>query len=118
MAERPISFADLIHRIVGKPAPAQLQHRPVFGRGAELLPGTQARHGDWWVILHGASASGVLLIHKHRIASSQVEVKIDAPLGAVLSVTLDVMSTQAVGELFETAAEFLKTDAAPAKSAG
>jgi len=49
----------------------------------------------------------MILIHEHRIVSPQIEVRIDAPQGTVLSATLNVECTQPRGELFETIAKFL-----------
>ncbi len=105
MADRPNTFAALIERIVGTPAPDQPLHRPVFARGAEITAERKSPDEDWWAILHSASPVGVILIHQHRIVSSQIEVRIDAS-GAVLWAMLDVKSTQPRGELFETVAEF------------
>jgi hypothetical protein len=47
------------------------------------------------------------LIHAHPIASSQLQVKMGAPPGDVLSVIVDVRSTRPVDELFETVVAFL-----------
>ena len=101
------TFADLIQRIAGLPAPGQLQHRPLSARAREFDASRQAMDPDWWVILHSTSASGVVLIHAEPVAAGQLEVMIEVPLGAVLSVIVDVKSTREFGDLFETAAEFL-----------
>jgi hypothetical protein len=73
---------------------------------------------DWWVILHSTSASGVVLIHAEPVAAGQLEVMIEVPLGAVLSVIVDVKSTREFGDLFETVAEFLGASAPQAGPGG
>lgn len=100
------TLAELIQRIA-PPDPVHVQHRTIVARARELDRQGKRSRGDWWVLLHSASSQRVLLIHRRRIAATQLELKIDAPLGEVLCARLDVRSTRSVGELFETTAEFL-----------
>lgn len=118
MADRPLTFSDLIHRIAKPQTPDEAGYQPLIGRAAELDGPTRIEPPAWWVILHRVSSQGAFLIHAHPISTSTVVVEIDAPQGVVLSVVFKVNGSQAVGELFETAVAFVEEDASLAPCDG
>lgn len=118
MADRPLSFSDLIHRIAPRQAPDETGHRPLIGRAAELDDDARIQPPAWWAILHGVSPTGASLIHAHPISSTTVMVEIDSPDGAVLSAIFKVNESCPRGELFETAVGFLEEDVRLARRAG
>lgn len=118
MADRPLSFSDLIHRIAKPQTPDEAGCQPLIGRAAELDDTARIEPLAWWVILHSVSSRGACLIHAHPISAPKVVVEIEAPQGVVLSVVFRVNESRAAGELYETAVGFLAEDASLAKCEG
>lgn len=112
MANRPITFSDLIARLANAASPNRRSCRPLVGRVAELDESARIRMPDNWVVLHSVNASGARLIHARPFHSPQVVVELDAPQGVVLSVILEVHESHAAGELVETTVRFLDQEAA------
>jgi hypothetical protein len=115
VADRPLTFSDLIHRIAKPQTPDEAGYHPLIGRGAELDDTAPIEPPAWWVILHGVSSRGAYLIHAHPISSPKVIVEIVAPQGVVISVVFKVIESRAAGELYETAVGFVAEDASWAK---
>lgn len=118
MADRPLSFSDLIHRIAKPQTPDEAGYQPLIGRAAEIDDAARIEPLAWWVILHGVSSRGAYLIHAHPISTPKVVVEIDSPCGVVLSVVFKVNESRAAGELYETAVGFVAEDASSAKCGG
>lgn len=118
MADRPLTFSDLIHRIAKPQTPDEAGYQPLIGRAAEFDDTARIEPPAWWVILHRVSSKGAFLIHAHPISMPNVVVEIDAPQEIVLSVVFKVNESRAVGELFETAVAFVEEDASLAKCVG
>lgn len=118
VADRPLSFSDLIHRIAKPQTPDEAGYQPLIGRAAELDDTARIEPPAWWVILHGVSSRGAYLIHAHPLSAPKVVVEIEAPQGVVLSVVFKVNESRAAGELYETAVGFVEEDASLAKCDG
>jgi hypothetical protein len=118
VADRPLTFSDLIHRVAKPQRPDESGCQPLIGRGAELDDMARIEPPAWWVILHRVSSRGAFLIHAHPISAPKVVVEIDAPDGVVLSVVFKVNDSRAFGELYETAVGFVEDDAGLTKWEG
>jgi len=60
-----------------------------------------------WAILHAVTDVGLKLIHLHPLNVELVAVSLVAPAGEILRAILVRKSTEPLGDLYETTAEFL-----------
>jgi hypothetical protein len=68
--------------------------------------------------VHTVTDVGLKLIHPHPLAAKHIVVSLVAPAGETLQVLLARRQTEAIGDLCETAAEFLVSPLDPQESLG
>lgn len=108
MSQRPTTFGQLLFRLASPRAAAAQHHGPVIASATEVAPAAAAGGSPLWVILHSITDSEVRLIHSRPVATNELAVQIRGESGEILSVVLAMASSQKMGELYESTAQFLQ----------
>ncbi|HVC96533.1 MAG TPA: hypothetical protein VND64_22805 [Pirellulales bacterium] len=112
------SFADLFKRL-SIPRPRGVKSAgPIIGSVAAADRRGHPRRPESWAIVHTVTDVGLKLIHPHPLAAKHIVVSLVAPAGETLQVLLARRQTEAIGDLCETAAEFLVSPLDPHESLG
>lgn len=105
---RPLpTFRDLVERLSTAQGDTS-SSRPLIGSLSSLDYRLPAQARESWAILHSISDAGLKLIHPHRLRCDNVIVTLTGPAGEKLQAVMHRVHTESIGDLFETAAEFLR----------
>jgi hypothetical protein len=102
------SFADILKRF-SAPQPRGVKTRgPIVASVAPLDSRFHRQQSESWAILHAVTDLGLKLIHPRPLNAEHVAVSLVAPAGEILQAILARGTTEPMGDLYETTAEFLK----------
>lgn len=113
---RPLpTFRELVERLSTGQGDGS-SSRPLIGSLSSLDYRVPAQARESWAILHSISDAGLKLIHPHRLRCENVVVTLAGPAGEKLQAVMHRLHTESIGDLYETAAEFLRGPLRPAKA--
>lgn len=118
MQERPTTFGELLSRCLPDQANRKQSQLSVVASAIPLVGewrakptgGNSLSSRPLSVVLHSVTAAGMRLTHAQPMRAKQVAVRISLITGEMLQVLLSLGRTRKTGDLYETRAEFIRSE--------